>query len=382
MAGLYIHIPFCAKRCIYCDFYSNTNVEYKEAYIFALLREMEMRRSYLQGERINTIYFGGGTPSLLQICDLGKIFNGIYRIFPVSDNPEITIEANPDDLSSGYIASLATLPVNRISIGIQSFIDEDLRFLNRRHSADEAVEAVRRCQDAGMENICLDLIYGLPGQTMEKWSYNMEKAIGLDVPHISAYNLSYEEGTVLYDMMKKGEALSVDDDLSELFFYSSVETLANAGFVHYEISNFAKRSASYPEGRISLHNSSYWDGTYYLGLGASAHSYDGTHRSWNISSISEYIKSIRDEKKIPCETEYLDERTRYNDFVITRMRTMRGVSLKEIKKEFSEEFQNYFFEKSEPLLCLNKLKKYDDNVKVSLNSIFVSDAIIRDLVAL
>ena len=341
-----------------------------------------MQRSYLQGERINTIYFGGGTPSQLQICDLEKIFNGIYRRFPVSDNPEITIEANPDDLSYSYIASLATLPVNRISIGIQSFIDEELRFLNRRHTADEAAEAVCRCQDAGMENVCLDLIYGLPGQTMEKWSYNMEKAIGLDVPHISAYNLSYEEGTVLYDMMKKGEAPPVDDDLSELFFYSSVETLADAGFVHYEISNFAKSSASYPEGRISLHNSSYWDGTHYLGLGASAHSYDGKHRSWNVPSISGYIKSIMEKSIIPCETEYLDERTRYNDFIITRMRTMWGVSLKELKKEFGDEYQSYFFEKSKPLLCLNKLKKHDDNVKVSLNSIFVSDAIIRDLVAL
>ena len=382
MAGLYIHIPFCAKRCIYCDFYSNTNMEYKEAYISALLHEMELRSDYLHGEKIKTIYFGGGTPSQLQARDLEKIFDGIYRIFPVSENPEITIEANPDDLSAGYIASLKTMSVNRISIGIQSFIDEELNLLNRRHTANEAIEAVCRCKDSGIENVSLDLIYGLPGQTMEKWLYNLEKAIELDISHISAYNLTYEEGTKIYDMMCKDEVQPVDDEVNELFFHSLVKRLTGAGFIHYEISNFAKSSASYPEGRISLHNSSYWNGTHYIGLGASAHSYDGKSRSWNVSSISEYIKSINEKSVTPCDTECLDERMRYNDFIITRLRTMWGVSVNELKEEFGEEFQRYFFEKITPFLYLNKLKKHDDNVKVSSGSIFMSDAIIRELIAL
>ena len=382
MAGLYIHVPFCAKRCIYCDFYSNTNMEYKEAYISALLREMEVRRDYLHGESVKTIYFGGGTPSRLQPQDIEKIFDGIYRIFSVSDNPEITIEANPDDLSGDYVTSLKTLPVNRISIGIQSFNDADLRLLNRRHTAVEAERAVGRCKRAGLTNISIDLIYGLPGQTAEAWSYNVEKAISLDVPHISAYSLTYEEGTAICKMMEREEIEPVDDDLYEQFFRILTDKLSAGGFVHYEISNFAKRSNSYPDGCISLHNSSYWNETHYLGLGPSAHSYDGVSRCRNVSSISDYIKAVNENCGDFYETEWLDERTRYNDFIITRLRTMWGISLSDLRQKFGEERKRYFLEKSEPYFCSKMLKRYDDFVKITHSGIFVSDAIMRDLIAL
>ena len=382
MAGLYIHIPFCAKRCIYCDFYSNTDIGYKNDYISALIREMEIRYDYLNDKKIETIYFGGGTPSQLHCSDFERLFDAMYRLYTIADNPEVTIEANPDDLSGDYVASLRTFPFNRISIGIQSFIDDELLLLNRRHTAIEAIDAVNCCKNAGMTNISIDLMYGLPCQTPENWQFNVDKAVELNVSHISAYNLSYEEGTTIYKMKENGEVQLVDDEMCESFFCCLVKKLTDAGFVHYEVSNFARRSSLYPEGMISLHNSSYWNGTHYIGLGASAHSYNGHSRSWNISSINEYIKGINDKNVIPCETEYLDERMRYNDFIITRLRTMWGVSSEELKREFGEERERYFFEKSEMFLCLSMLKKQDGYVKVSSGSIFTSDAIIRELIAL
>jgi len=382
MAALYIHVPFCAKRCVYCDFYSNTNMEFKDAYISTLLREMEIRSDFFKGESVKTIYFGGGTPSRLQSCDFEKIFEGIYKIYPVAENPEITIEANPDDLSRTYITSLRTLPVNRISIGIQSFDDNDLRFLNRRHTAKQAEIAVERCKSAGLANISIDLIYGLPGQTIDAWSKNVDKAITLDVRHISAYGLTYEEGTALYKMMEREEVTPVDDELYEHFFRILADKLTGADFAHYEISNFAKRSDSYPEGRISLHNSSYWNGTYYLGVGPSAHSYDGNARYVNVSSLIKYIKFVNEGFGKFFEKEMLDERTKYNDFIITRLRTVWGVSLCELESELGEEWKRYFLEQSEPFLCSKKLNIHDDYVKVSYDYIFISDAIIRDLIAL
>ena len=382
MAGIYIHIPFCAKRCVYCDFYSNTNIGYKDGFVSALIREMELRSDYLHNHKIETIYFGGGTPSQLQPSDFERLFEAIYRLFPVSASPEITLESNPDDLSAGYIASLSALPFNRVSIGIQSFVDEELRFLNRRHTAAEAIDAVYRCKDAGMENISIDLIYGLPEQTRERWLYNVKKAIELDVPHISAYNLTYEEGTAIYKMKERGDIRLVDDESCELLFRCLVEQLTGAGFVHYETSNFARQSANHPEGRISLHNSSYWNGTHYLGLGPSAHSYDGDSRCWNVASVYEYIKSIKEQDKVISEVECLDERTKYNDFVITRLRTMWGVSLDELRGEFGEEREQYFLEKSKPFIFLNKLKKQEGFVKITIDGVFISDAIMRELIAL
>ena len=411
MAGLYLHIPFCAKRCIYCDFYSDTRVAYKGDYIRALLREMEIRQADWQNEPFKTIYFGGGTPSQLHPQELKKILDAIYRYFPVVTHPEITLEANPDDLSGGYIASLTTLPVNRVSIGVQSFDDRELHLLNRRHTAQEAIDAVNRCKEAGFSNIGIDLLFGLPDQSSETWIHSIDKAIELDVPHLSAYNLTYEEGTAIYQMKQKKEINSVDDDVCAQLYSILTEKLADAGFVHYEVSNFARRSVLYPDGRISLHNSSYWNGTKYLGLGPSAHSYNKTSRSWNVSDLSEYIaffkspiirkrppfrhcerseaiqnddiqRIVSDDcpRKDVSETEQLDERARYNDFVITRLRTMWGVSLIELRKKFGKARENYFLEKAKYLISLNKLKKVGENVKVSHKDFFISDSIIRELI--
>ena len=374
MAGLYIHIPFCVKRCIYCDFYSNTRIDYKEAYINALLREMEIRRDDWQDVQFNTVYFGGGTPSLIQPDDLQKIFDGIYRCFSVSLQPEITLEAYPDDLSGSYIAALTTLSINRISIGIQSFDDRELRLLNRRHTAQEAIETIARCKAAGLTNISIDLIFGLPDQSPENWLRTINRAIDLDISHLSAYNLAYEEGTHIYKMLKNKEINQIDDDNCARMYTILTEKLKAVGFVHYEISNFARRSALYPDGRISLHNSSYWNGTKYLGLGPSAHSWNGTSRSWNVSDLIAYIKGAL------YETEKSDERSRYNDFVITRMRTMWGVSLDELQREFGKERKGYFLDKSARFISLKKLKKQGGNVKVSPEYFFISDAIIRELI--
>ncbi|MDR2775885.1 MAG: radical SAM family heme chaperone HemW [Tannerella sp.] len=383
MAGLYVHVPFCLKRCIYCDFYSGTRMEeYKDGYISALIREMEMRRDYLCGETVNTVYFGGGTPSQLEIYDFERLFDVMYRLFPFPRNPEITVEANPDDLSDEYVFSLTRLPFNRISIGIQSFSDEDLRLLNRRHTAVDAAKAVSRCKDAGFDNISIDLIYGLPGQTADRWSDNIERAVMLDVSHISAYHLTYEEGTLIDEMRKRGDIHPVEDELCESFFYMLIDKLADAGFIHYEISNFAKISPSYPDGRISIHNSSYWKGIHYMGIGPSAHSYNGDSRSWNVSSVSEYIREINGKGEIPCETEYPDERMKYNDFVITRLRTMWGVSPDELRKEFGEERMCWFLKKSESFLCSKKLKIEGGYVKIAQKGFFISDMIMRELIVI
>ena len=380
MAGLYVHIPFCVRRCVYCDFYSSTQLECKELYIKALLREMEIRRDAWRDEVFDTVYLGGGTPSLLQPDELKLLFDGIYRFFSVSEHPEITLEANPDDLSDSYVMSLIDLPVNRISIGIQSFDDRELRLLNRRHTAQEAIDAVGRCKKAGLENISIDLMYGLPGQTTADWSRTLYYIIELNIPHISAYHLTYEEGTAIYRMMKNGEINPVDEETSEALFRMLVEKLTNAGFIHYEISNFARYSSGYPFGRISLHNSSYWKGVHYLGLGASAHSYDGVSRSWNVSSIPGYISAVRESQGKWYETEQLDMRTKYNEYIITRLRTMWGVSLNELRREFGIDLERHFRDKSEDFICRKKLNLQVDYVKLSLEGMFISDAIMRELI--
>ena len=346
----------------------------------ALLREMEIRKEVWKDEIFKTIYLGGGTPSLLGSKELMLLFDGIYRNFTVAAYPEITLEANPDDLTNDFVSALNDLPVNRISIGIQSFNDLELRFLNRRHTAREAINAVERCRNAGLINISIDLMYGLPEQTATNWSQTIEKAIALDVPHLSAYHLSYEEGTKLYEMMKNGAVIPVDEEVSETFFRLLIEKLTKVGFIHYEISNFARLTSGYPLGCISLHNSSYWKGVHYLALGASAHSYDGVSRSWNVSSIPGYISAVRESQGKWYETEQLDTRTKYNEYVITRLRTMWGVSLNELRRAFGIDLERHFRDKSKDFICRKKLNIQGDCVKLSLEGMFISDAIMRELI--
>jgi oxygen-independent coproporphyrinogen-3 oxidase len=374
MAGLYIHIPFCARRCTYCDFFSQTEIKYKAPYLQAVVHELELRKAYLKGEPIETIYFGGGTPSQLQAADFERIFEAIHRFYSTSACHEITLEANPDDLSPEYLSALKRLPFNRISLGVQSFRDEDLRMLNRRHDGRQAVEAVRLCQEKGYENLSLDLIYGLPGQTPERWEENLDKAIQLNIPHLSAYHLTYEEGTVIRRQLENGTVRPVDEDTSVLFFYTLIYRLTAAGYLHYELSNFGK-----PD-RFSHHNTDCWTGRKYIGIGAAAHSYDQVSRQWNIASIPEYIRTI------VCgtpafEKEMLDLRTRYNDYVMTRLRTMWGIRLSSLRDMFGQELYRYFLRQARPHIRNNVLQKTDETIRFTLRGAFISDGILSDLMS-
>ena len=372
MAGIYIHVPFCAKRCLYCDFYSNTEMSYKDPYLVALQQEMELRKEYLSGETIETIYFGGGTPSQLQAADFSRIFDTINRLFRVSDDSEITLEANPDDLQPAYVGMLRQFPFNRISMGVQSFDDDDLRFLNRRHDSRQAVRAVELCREAGITNLSIDLIYGLPGQTVGRWERNLEAAIRLDVPHLSAYHLIYEEGTALYKLLEAGRVTPVEESVSVDLFTLLIDRLTAAGYLHYEISNFAR------PGCFSRHNSSYWLGKSYLGLGPSAHSYNQQERMWNVSSLPIYIAGM--EQGIPnVEREPLPLETRYNDFIITGLRTMWGIDLEEMERRFGKRLADYCRQEAATYLRRGLLSLKGSVMTLSRAGVFVSDGIMSDL---
>lgn len=372
MAGLYIHVPFCAKRCLYCDFFSNTEMKYKEPYLAAVIRELELRKEYIGGEAIETIYFGGGTPSQLQTEDFRCIFEAISRLYEVSPDAEITLEANPDDMTPEYIAGLATLPFNRVSMGVQSFKEEDLRFLNRRHNPMQAVRAVQLCKANGLNNISIDLIYGLPGQTIEEWNRNLDTAISLDIPHISAYHLIYEEGTALYKLKEAGKISPVEEEVSVALFTALIDRLKATGYQHYEISNFAR------PGMISRHNSSYWTGRKYIGIGPSAHSYNGENRQWNVSSLPAYLHGIENGSP-DTEIENLDINTRYNDFIITGLRTMWGIKLNDIQQQFGQDKLIYCQKQAAPYLKQGLLIQKDDTLTLSGEGIFISDGIMSDL---
>lgn len=372
MAGIYLHIPFCKTRCIYCDFYSTTRSELKSRYVQALCRELEMRRDYLKGEPIETVYFGGGTPSQLCEEDFRQIFETIRRCYGMEHCHEITLEANPDDLSEEYLHMLSSLPFNRISMGIQTFDDTTLRLLRRRHDAQTATEAVRRCRQAGFRNISIDLIYGLPGETKERWTNDLRRAIALNVEHISAYHLTYEEETPIYKMLMQHQVSEVDEETSLDFFTLLTDHLQAAGFEHYEISNFCR------PGKYSRHNSSYWKGIPYLGCGPSAHSFDGNTREWNVSSIDLYIIGIEEGRR-NFETEYLSPTTRYNEFIITTMRTTWGTPIEKLRTTFSEELWTYCRKMAAPYLTGGMLEERDGVLRLTREGIFISDRIMSDL---
>lgn len=372
MAGLYIHIPFCKRKCLYCDFYSCTDLSVKDAYVDALVDEMSLRRKYIT--KVDTVYFGGGTPSLMSAKDFVRIFSSINKLFDLSNCAEITVEINPDDITPEYADALAELPFNRVSIGIQTFDDDELHFLNRRHDALQAVEAVKRCQDAGFTNISIDLIYGLPGQTLSSWDKNLECALALGVPHISAYHLIYEENTPITQLKDTGKIIPVDEDTSLLLFSRLIERLSVSGYEHYEISNF-----SLP-GYRSRHNSSYWDGTAYLGLGPFAHSYNGCdEREWNIASLPAYLEGIRN-RSPRITSERLDLPTRYNEYIITRLRTKEGFLSSELERRFGKELFAYCLRQAERYIASGMLlREENDRIRLSEKGIFVSDSIMCDL---
>ena len=392
MAGIYIHIPFCQSRCIYCDFYSTTHHEAKEAYIKALVKELTLRAGYLQDEfsepaGIKTIYLGGGTPSTLDASQLERIFSALYHTYRISSEAEITLEANPDDLTTEKIKELQSFPINRISIGIQTFNNRELHFLRRRHTAEQAIKAVKDCQNAGFSNISIELIYGLPEQTISQWQSNITQALQLDVPHISAYALIYEENTALWNLKEKGIISETDEDTSLTMYNMLIDELSDHHFQHYEISNFAQ------SGYYSRHNSSYWNSIPYLGCGPSAHSYNGKSRQWNTADLKLYIEKMQsctqpsDFKYADwIDREYLDNQTRYNDYIMTRLRTCWGADLHFIETEFGTRLKDYclqqasFHIKNGNLQLDKKNEQTKDSLlKLTRKGLFLSDGIISDL---
>lgn len=370
MNSLYIHIPFCRSRCIYCDFYSTTlGTDCMVSYAKALEREMSLRTRYnINSTRVHSIYIGGGTPSLLPTAILKELFAGIGRHFTIEADAEVTIEANPDDVTSEWLTCLADTPVNRISMGAQTFNDDILRLLRRRHNAQQTTDAVRACKEAGITNISLDLIYGLPHQTFEDWQHDVELALSLNIKHLSAYALSVEQGTPLDSSPYKEELEGVRyEELSRKMYSHLLTETDKAGFVHYEISNFAL------PGFHSRHNSGYWQATPYLGLGAGAHSYDGRRsRRANLPDIMAYIASTGD---VPHETEELSDEALYNEFIMTRLRTAHGIPLKQL----SEEDRNYCLSMAKPHIERRLLHIKDAHLCLTKEGIFTSNDIISDL---
>ncbi len=335
--GIYIHIPFCKQACHYCDFHFSTSLKKKGELVDALCNELVLRKNELNG-KVETIYFGGGTPSLLSSEELQQIFETIYKNYKVSENPEITLEANPDDLSNNLIIQLSKSPINRLSIGIQSFFEEDLKLMNRAHNASEALECIKEAKKQ-FENISIDLIYGIPGMSNERWKKNLEIALNLNVPHLSCYALTVEPKTALKKFIEKGIVPPVDEEVAKQHYEILLHETEKAGLENYEFSNFGK------PGFHSRNNTAYWEGKPYIGIGPSAHSYDGKSRSWNVANNTKYIKSIAEEIR-PSEMEILSKEDRYNEYIMTGLRTKKGVSLEKVESEFGKNFSEYLLKQA------------------------------------
>ena len=370
-AGIYLHIPFCKTRCTYCDFYTLTNETQIDNFVDAICSEAAIR-SVDTKENIKTIYFGGGTPSRLNKNQFEKIFEALYNNYTIDPEAEITVEANPDDLSEDYIKRLSELYVNRLSIGIQSFNDKELVFLSRRHTSQQAVNSVNLAQRYGFNNISVDLMYGLPNQTKEIWSENLKKTTDLGIQHLSAYHLIYEEKTKMYNMLKAGSIKPIEEELSTEMFSMLIDWMKRHGFIQYEISAFGI------EGHFSQHNTSYWKNRKYVGLGPAAHSYDGYDRSWNIASLIRYIKGV-ETGKLERQAEHLSLNEKYNEFILTGLRTMWGINLNEMKTMFNDKLYNYCMENSQRYINTGKLSIQDDTMKLTREGIFISDGIMSDL---
>lgn len=371
MSGIYIHIPFCKQACHYCDFHFSTNLKKKDVMVLALAKEIEMRKNEFQDSIVETIYFGGGTPSILQIEDLKFLIDAVYKNYKVVENPEITVEANPDDLTEKRIIELSKNKVNRLSIGIQSFFEDDLQLMNRAHNVEEAKKCLETATQY-FDNISIDLIYGVPEMSNEKWLQNIETALSFGVPHISSYALTVEPKTVLHSFIQKGIIPQPDDEVAQEHFHILVDKLSENGFIHYELSNFGK------ENYFSKNNSSYWLGKKYVGIGPSAHSYDGKNRGWNVSNNSIYIKSIQ-ENKLPIEIETLTKTDRYNEYIMTGLRTIWGVSLERVEQEFGKTYLDYL-NKQAAKFMEDHLLFIDDNIlRTTKKGKFLSDGIASDL---
>ena len=371
MSGIYIHIPFCKQACHYCDFHFSTSLKKKDEMVLALAKEISLRKNEFQDEVVETIYFGGGTPSILSTEDLRFLIDEVYENYEVLENPEITVEANPDDLTEERIIELSKSKVNRLSIGIQSFFEDDLQLMNRAHNSEEASKSLEIASQY-FDNISLDLIYGIPGSSNEKWKQNIDKALSFGINHISSYALTVEPKTALDKFIKKGIIKQPDDEVAQKQFHILVETLQEIGFVHYELSNFGKPDY------FSKNNSSYWLGKKYIGIGPSAHSYDGVNRGWNVSNNSLYIKSIQ-ENKVPIETETLTITDRYNEYIMTGLRTIWGVSLERIENDFGKFYLDYLNKEVKRFLEDDLLSIEENVLRATKKGKFLCDGIASDL---
>jgi len=378
MSGIYIHIPFCKQACNYCDFHFSTSMKKKDDMVLALAKEIVMRKNEFKlfdsaqsDNQIETIYFGGGTPSVLTNDEINFLIDTVYSNYNVVENPEITLEANPDDLSAERILELSKSPINRLSIGIQSFYEEDLKMMYRAHNSAEAIKCLQEATKY-FDNISLDLIYGIPGLTDEMWKQNIETALSFGIPHISSYALTVEPKTALRKLIDTGKIAEPQDEVASNHFMILVETLQKNGFIHYELSNFGK------EGYFSKNNSAYWLGKKYIGIGPSAHSYDGEKRGWNVANNSLYIKSIQNDE-LPIETEILTISDRYNEYIMTGLRTIWGVSLERIQTEFGLEYLTYLKKQSQKFLNDDLLFIENNILKPTAKGKFLTDGIASDL---
>jgi oxygen-independent coproporphyrinogen-3 oxidase len=371
MAGIYLHIPFCKKLCFYCDFYHVISVDDNSAFIDALLKEASLRKDYLGNETISTIYLGGGTPSVFSVRELETILNHINKQFNVDSDAEITIELNPDDVQKTYLKGLKENNINRISLGIQSWRDTDLKRLNRRHDSAQAIFALNETLNAGFENVTIDLIYGIPGMSYKEWESNLDFSLSFDIKHLSAYHLTFEPGTVFGKMLEKGVISEVDEDDSAAQFNILIEKTGAAGFIHYEISNFGK------PGFFSVHNSNYWKQISYIGLGPSAHSFNGYSRQWNIRDLKGYVKALNTGKPF-FEREELDTKTQFNEYVMTSLRTMWGIDLEYVETMFEKEGYDYVINLAGKFKDYGLMKQEKNSLILTNQGKLISDNIISE----
>ena len=375
MSGIYLHIPFCKQACHYCDFHFSTSMKKKDEMVLALAKEIAVRKIEFENDPefsgVETIYFGGGTPSVLSNDEIIFLISEIYKNYKVAENPEITLEANPDDLSSERILELSKSPINRLSIGIQSFYEEDLKMMNRAHNSADAKKCLEEATKY-FDNISLDLIYGIPGMTDEMWKQNIQTALDFGIPHISSYALTVEPKTALSKLIQTGKIAAPQDEVASNHFMILVEMLQKNGFIHYELSNFGK------ENYFSKNNSAYWLGKKYIGIGPSAHSYDGKKRGWNIANNSLYLKAIQNHE-LPIETEVLTISDRYNEYIMTGLRTIWGVSLDRIENEFGSEYLDYLKKQAQKFLSDDFLSIENNILKPTPKGKFLTDGIASDL---